>query len=112
MTPPAALMSAIAASAPFLSWVPNEAYCPVIGPATPTVMSCADAVPAKDKLNATPASQIFFMPFSSKFADLLTSWSPRPRSLYRRHSVRFLQSGHRVTGGEWQGVLRGTHRRA
>src|SRR4051812_45788583 len=81
ITPPAALMSATAASAPFLSCVPNEAYWPVIGPATPMLMSWADAVPAKARPtpSATPASHIFFMPFSSSCGPL-TSWSPRPRS--------------------------------
>ena len=80
ITPPAALMSATAASAPFLSWVPNEAYWPVIGPATPMLMSWADAVPTKARLapSATPASHIVFIPFSSSCGPL-TSWSPRPR---------------------------------
>ena len=64
ITPPAALMSAKAMSAPFLSCCPNEAYWPVIGPATPIVMvSWANAVPARARLavNTRPASRRFFM---------------------------------------------------
>ncbi len=40
MTPPAALMSSTACSAPFLSWAPKAAFGPVIGPATP-ILICA-----------------------------------------------------------------------
>ena len=45
MTPPAALMSATAFSAPWLHCSPNAANWPVIGPAMATVMS-ASAEPA------------------------------------------------------------------
>jgi hypothetical protein len=66
-TPPAALMSATAASAPFLSCVPNVASAPDIGPATPTLMSWANAGldKARPAPSATPASHIFFIEVSS-----------------------------------------------
>src|SRR5712691_8178290 len=62
-TPPAALMSATANSAPFFICRPKVASLPVIGPAMPTVMSWAEAVPASAKPvpSASAASRSFFM---------------------------------------------------
>ena len=54
--PPAALMSSTACSTPFLSWAPNAALPPVIGPATPS-LTCAEAASAKarPRPKATPS---------------------------------------------------------
>ena len=61
-TPPAALMSAMACSAPFFICRPKVAWPPVIGPATATVMSCAMAGAAKrPKRNARAQSRSLFM---------------------------------------------------
>src|SRR5262245_33155803 len=67
-TPPAALMSATACSAPFLSCRPKVASPPDIGPATPIVSSWAVAVPPSVIVaaSARPASHILLMLFSSK----------------------------------------------
>jgi hypothetical protein len=55
-TPPAALKSATACSAPFFICRPNADSPPVIGPATAIVMSCASAAPdsANEAPNAKP----------------------------------------------------------
>jgi hypothetical protein len=62
-TPPAALMSATACSAPFFICRPNADSPPVIGPATAMEMSCASAVvdSANDAPNARPISFSDFM---------------------------------------------------
>src|SRR5262245_49236967 len=93
-TPPAALISAMAASAPFFSWVPNDASAPVMGPATPTVMSCADAAPANAKPaeSVRPASHVVFIHISSSCGPLF-SLSPRPRRPSRKIGPRGIVSG-------------------
>src|SRR6266536_6149994 len=62
-TPPAALRSATACSAPFFICRPNADSPPVIGPATPLEMSCANAAvdSANDVPNAKPISFNDFM---------------------------------------------------
>src|SRR6476469_2306757 len=60
--PPLALRSATACSAPFLSWAPNAAFGPVIGPSTPS-LTWAAAVPAvaNAKAKANPSVWILFI---------------------------------------------------
>src|SRR5579871_947308 len=62
-TPPAALKSATAISAPFFNCRPNAEYSPVIGPATAIVRSSANAAldNAKDAPSASPISFSDFM---------------------------------------------------
>src|SRR6478672_8288329 len=62
-TPPAALMSSTACSAPFFICRPNADSPPVIGPATATGMSCASAAveSANDAPSARPISFSDFM---------------------------------------------------
>src|SRR5262249_31893158 len=69
--PPAALMSATACSAPFLSWAPKAAFGPVNGPPTPTLIWALTG-PDKAKLAATasPVNHTFLMEISL-FVDTL-----------------------------------------
>src|SRR6187401_62277 len=62
-TPPAALISATASSAPSFICFPKVASPPVIGPATPMAMSCPNAEPANARLapSASPISRNFFI---------------------------------------------------
>src|SRR5215813_1219117 len=64
-TPPAALRSATARSAPLFIWRPKVASPPVIGPATPTVMFWPHAAPvsASPAPSASAVSRSFFMLF-------------------------------------------------
>ncbi len=68
-TPPAALMSATACSAPFFICRPNADSAPVIGPATAMVMSCANAL--ADSANVAPSAR------PKSFSDFMRrpSWS-------------------------------------
>src|SRR6188472_4307199 len=56
ITPPALLISATAISAPRLSWSPNAALDPVIGPAVATLMLSALATPTPSAATATAAA--------------------------------------------------------
>src|SRR5208282_4269040 len=83
-TPPAALISATACSAPFFNCVPNEAYWPVIGPANAMGMSCATAGPArrpKKSAQALSRSLVISVPLlvlSSKAFASVKNLSPLP----------------------------------
>src|SRR4029079_4814142 len=59
ITPPALLISATAISAPRLSWSPNAALDPVIGPAVATLMVSALATPTPSAATATAAATSF-----------------------------------------------------
>ncbi len=88
--PPLALMSATACSAPALSWAPNEAYWPVMGPSTPIRIS---AKAAEDRMvlkaSAAPASRTFFIaktPSGSERpsgAPEVAGYGPAPSALCR-----------------------------
>src|ERR1019366_3879219 len=60
--PPALLKSSAAWPTPLVNCAPNEAFAPVIGPATPNLI-CASAVPAKPRPAARtrPVNQYFFI---------------------------------------------------
>src|SRR6187397_1079973 len=92
-TPPAALMSATACSAPFLSWRPNVASPPVIGPATPTLMSWAKAGAAIANPRTKPANKDFFI--SSPLLQHRPPVIPAEREL-EHHSVGLLAGSHPV----------------
>ena len=60
-TPPRALMSAIAISAPLRIWSPAEAYWPVMGPAMATDRSARAEVEKPPSARTAVASRVFFM---------------------------------------------------
>src|SRR5579863_5153148 len=66
--PPAALMSSAACCTPWVNCAPNEAFAPVIGPATP-IFNWAKAEPdnANPAASTTLANTYFFMPNSLQF---------------------------------------------
>src|SRR5690554_935207 len=90
-TPPAALISATACSAPAFIWAPKLAYCPVIGPAVATVMSAFATCPVKTSAAAARTSvDSFFILISLLIYSVERDQPSRAVKRHVNHTLRLV----------------------
>ena len=95
-TPPEALRSATAISAPFFIWRPKAELSPVMGPATAMVMSSAKAA-VESASEAPIARPMSFSDFMRSSPSRVGFWIPAPGRVQTiaRHCRPILQRSHR-----------------